>query len=421
MVAVWQQDRWSNGGADGLVAKYSTDGGRTWLDSETPPFSLCSGGTEANLGNFDRASDPWLSFAPNGDVYFAALAFDLIVQRGGVLVAKSNDGGRSWGPITRVILDTDPLAINDKESISADPLDASYAYATWNRLYFAEDGTILAPAYFSRTIDGGASWEPAREIFDPGPNNEAHGNVVHVLPDGTLFVGFNLITDITAPVSQQVALLHSVDKGLTWSAAPTIVNELGTVGVVDPLDGHAVRTGAILPVFAVDPRPQQAAVYAVWQDARFSGGLADQIAFARSSDGGLSWSEPTLLSEPGDVQAFTPSLHVDGDGVVTVTYFDFSFATAESGGLATDYWLTRSFDGGTSFTDRRRITQRSFDMTAAPDANGYFIGDYVGLAGVDGLYTLIVDTNPSAVDDATDVYALRLPELLRGPGGANPK
>jgi hypothetical protein len=418
LVAVWQQDRWSNGGADGLVARYSTDGGKTWLDSETPPFSLCAGGTEANLGNFDRASDPWVSFAPNGDVYFAALAFDLTVQRGGVLVSKSTDGGRSWGPITQVILDTDPLAINDKESITADALDSSHAYAAWNRLYFAEDGTILAPAYFARTVDGGASWEAARPIFDPGPNNEAHGNVVHVLPDGALFIGFNLITNIIAPVSQQVALLHSSDKGVTWSPTPTIVNELGTVGVIDPRDGHAVRTASILPVFAVDPRPLQRAVYAVWQDARFSGGLVDQIVLARSSDGGVSWSEPALLSAPGDVQAFTPSLHVDGHGVVTVTYFDFTFATDESGGLATDYWMIRSFDGGTSFGDRRRITGRSFDMSAAPDANGYFIGDYVGLAGVDGLHTLIVDTNPGEVDDSTDVYSLRLPELFHGPGPA---
>ena len=30
LVAVWQQDRWSTGGSNGLLAKRSTDGGRSW-------------------------------------------------------------------------------------------------------------------------------------------------------------------------------------------------------------------------------------------------------------------------------------------------------------------------------------------------------------------------------------------------------
>ena len=57
VVAVFQQDRWSDGGAHGLVAAVSPqrrrDLERTWAH-----FSLCSGGTVANGGDFDRASDP---------------------------------------------------------------------------------------------------------------------------------------------------------------------------------------------------------------------------------------------------------------------------------------------------------------------------------------------------------------------------
>src|SRR5438552_6828968 len=30
LIGVWQQDRWSNGGAHGLVAGFSPDGGTTW-------------------------------------------------------------------------------------------------------------------------------------------------------------------------------------------------------------------------------------------------------------------------------------------------------------------------------------------------------------------------------------------------------
>ena len=61
-VAVWQQDRWSNGGARGTVAGVSKDGGNSWTRVVVPGLTLASGGT------YQRSSDPWVSIAPNGDV-----------------------------------------------------------------------------------------------------------------------------------------------------------------------------------------------------------------------------------------------------------------------------------------------------------------------------------------------------------------
>src|SRR5579864_7064572 len=58
LVGVWQQDRWSNGGASGLLSATSFDGGQTWIPSYAH-FTRCSGGTADNGGNYDRASDPW--------------------------------------------------------------------------------------------------------------------------------------------------------------------------------------------------------------------------------------------------------------------------------------------------------------------------------------------------------------------------
>src|ERR671925_2277215 len=69
IVGAYQQDRWSDGGARGLVASWSKDGGATWHPVVIPGVSKCSGGI------FDRASDPWDSFAPNGDLYAISLSF----------------------------------------------------------------------------------------------------------------------------------------------------------------------------------------------------------------------------------------------------------------------------------------------------------------------------------------------------------
>src|SRR3989441_6956521 len=38
LIAVWQQDRWSSGGADGGLTPYSKDGGRAWRHPLSPPL-----------------------------------------------------------------------------------------------------------------------------------------------------------------------------------------------------------------------------------------------------------------------------------------------------------------------------------------------------------------------------------------------
>ena len=87
----WQQDRWGDpneGGAHGLVDWSSATGARTWA-----PFTSCSGGTAANNGNYDRASDVWLSYGPDGVLYQASLGFDWFDGRNAVTVSRSTDDG----------------------------------------------------------------------------------------------------------------------------------------------------------------------------------------------------------------------------------------------------------------------------------------------------------------------------------------
>src|SRR3954469_22396793 len=84
LIAVWQQDRWSDGGAHGLVTAVSHDGGLTWAET-FPHFSTCAGGTPANGGDFDRASDPWVSFGPDGRAYQVSLSFNALNNENAVL------------------------------------------------------------------------------------------------------------------------------------------------------------------------------------------------------------------------------------------------------------------------------------------------------------------------------------------------
>jgi hypothetical protein len=143
-----------------------------------------------------------------------------------------------------------------------------------------------------------------------------------------------------------------------------------------------VRTGDIIPEIASDERTGRDEVYAVWQDARFNDFQRDQVAFSRSTDGGRTWSTPVRISTDNETQAFTPAVRVDDDGNIGVTYYDFRNDDPDTAALETDLWFTRSTNGGQSWSEEERVTPTSFDMRLAPDANGYFVGDYVGLSAL---------------------------------------
>jgi hypothetical protein len=78
-------------------------------------------------------------------------------------------------------------------------------------------------------------------------------------------------------------------------------------------------------------------------------------------------------------QAFTPAVRVADDGTIGVLHYDFrNDNPATTPPLTTDVWLLRSEDGGMSWAEEQ-VGGTSFDMTIAPDALGYFVGDYTGL------------------------------------------
>src|SRR5262249_36180619 len=124
LIAVWQQDRWSNNGANGLLAGVSQDSGHTWTRSSAH-FSRCTGGNPSNGGDYERASDPWVTFSPDGSAYQIGLAFNRSAQRPfkAVLASQSTDGGLTWSEPVALARDIEPDFLLDKPTITADPYD----------------------------------------------------------------------------------------------------------------------------------------------------------------------------------------------------------------------------------------------------------------------------------------------------------
>lgn len=374
LVTVYQQDRWSNGGANAVLASVSRDGGRGWMAAVPPAFSRCAG------GDYDRASNPWVSFGRDGIAYYSALGLSNDILTSGVLVSRSTDGGRTWGGVTTLSRDdfTVDGGLNDRPVVTADPTLARHAYVVWTHGTVYSDGHLVLQVYFSRTTDGGATWSPRRLIYDPGLDNIAIGSRISVLPNGTLVH----TTTAILPTGPVITVQRSTDRGMTWQLAGS-PGAAGTRNITDPRDNAKVRTAEILTAAAVDRRPGSNRVYLAWQDARFTGGTADAIVLSRSDDGGLTWTAPVRVSPPASQQAFTPAVAVDVLGRATVAYYDFTFDSPNRTPLETDFWATRSNDGGATFAPRERITRSSFDMRLAPLATrGYLVGDNPGLVAI---------------------------------------
>jgi len=415
MIGVWQQDRWSNGGSRGLLAGVSATGGATWTTVNDFKTTLCTGGTAANGGGYQRATDPWVTFGPTGIAYQLSLSFNDVAPPfttfdfdHALLASRSTDGGLTWSNPVIVKRDTAPTVFNDKQSITADPTRATNVYAIWDRLVFpaSERASVQAsfntsafsgPTWFARSTDAGLSWEPAKQVWDPGQNDQTIGNQIVVQPNGTLVDIFTEFNNENAKKMRGgfVRVLRSTDVGTTWTG-PYTVARLGTIGNFDPETGDPVRTGDIIPDIAVDQTSAASAtsgrLYAVWQEASFNGGQADAIAFSQSLDGGLTWSNPIKASKTptnipiGNQQAFTGSVDVSADGTIAVTYYDFRNNTSAAP-LLTDYWIVHchptsptACTNPANWVNELRLTTSSFDMRQAPDAGGFFTGDYEGLA-----------------------------------------
>jgi hypothetical protein len=421
IIAVWQQDRWSNGGARGLVAGVSHDGGLTWTRTWAH-FTLCSGGTVANGGDFDRASDPWVTFSPNGSAYQISLSVSANQTTSAILVSKSTDGGNTWSEPATLIRETSLFNFNDKESITADPTDSNFVYAVWDRSRKpGENASVNAghsfafrgDAMFSRTTNGGTTWEAPRRILPTNANLFTIGNQIVVLPDGTLVDVFGLgqgsgVQGSPNPFTN--SLVRSTDKGVTWSRVIDISLDKG-IGARDPDTGRPIRAEGGIPEIAVAPNGN---LYVVWQDARFSG--VDEIALSMSTDGGLTWTTPIKVNQTPrsatalDQQAFVPNIRVAADGTVAVTYYDFRNNDANPG-VPTDYWIVHCHtdcSNASNWGAEARLSPSSFDIEQAPAARGpfgYFLGEYQGLTSIGNNFVpVFIQVNNGDSANRTDVF-----------------
>jgi hypothetical protein len=246
------------------VASVTFDGGTTWQNVPIPV-------SQYEGGPYPGAGDPWVSFDPNGGLYASSVA---------VPVNKSTDGGLTWSQPIQLVTDPDKSRDDDKPSITADPTNPNFVYATWARFTHKLGNANNVSTMFARSTNGGQTWAPDQDIHDAPGSAFNWGHQIVVLPNGTLIDAF-CEGDFTNNHQAALTLLRSTDHGQSWSGPiQAVVQEPlfppngalpGAVPfplVTDPDTGQLVDTAALFDSIAVDPTSGN--LYAVWIDARFS-------------------------------------------------------------------------------------------------------------------------------------------------------
>ena len=353
---------------DNAHIAYSVDAGRHW--------QLATG---VESTRYRVSGDVSVTYDNDGRAYICYIAFDKLgtfnywahnSSRNGIYVRRSLDGGATWEAADIAATeqpDHPTVPWEDKPYIIADTSRGPYAgnlYIGWTRWTLA-DSQLL----FVRSTDHGKTWSKPIEInavrgLPRDDNGAIEGFDAAVAPDGTLFAVW---TD-----GSHVVFTESHDGGVTFSPARNIIDTAPTMFTL-----QAVARANGFAQIGVDPRgePKGSRLYVTWADYR--NGDVD-VFCSSSADQGKSWTPAVRVSDDplhDGADQFFQWMAVDpSDGSVNVVFYD---RRGDPKNRAQIVILARSTDGGRTFQNYSWMDQPF-------DANGVFMGDYNGVAALNG-------------------------------------
>jgi hypothetical protein len=185
-------------------------------------------------------------------------------------------------------------------------------------------------------------------------------------------VGPNGEIYVSWPGPEGIVFDKSIDEGETWFAQDIIV-------AANPAGDHyvipGIYRGGSVPVIACDlsDGPYRGTVYINWSD-QINGSDDTDIWLSKSTDGGITWSDPKRVNDdpPGKHQMFQ-WLTVDStNGFLYFVFYD----RRNYNDNQTDVFLAVSRDGGETFSNYK-ISESPFTPNA-----GIFMGDYSNIAAM---------------------------------------
>jgi hypothetical protein len=327
------------------VVQTSADGGATWA----APRPIQVPGA--------RGWDSQITIDPaDGRTVWAAW---LEKDKSDIVVARSDNFGADWTmqavDLTNAGTDKPILAVR------GDDVYVAYNHTQTN--------------WVSSSHDGGATWESAKvQPTGKGKLGWSLASGGTVTPNGDVhfsWSGYEQNGVAKGPVNLFVS--SSTDGGSTWR--DTVVDVSGS-----PPDCSADLCGwAYLGAQIALTSDADGTLYALWNAGPNDTKRApERIWFARSTDGGATWSTRQEVSTaPAGVAHAFPAIAADSSGDVRIAWMD---ARAPGGSLWNVYYRTSS-DGGATWSAESDISSAvtGYDYIK-PDGFEFPFGDYFELA-----------------------------------------
>ena len=323
--------------------------------------------------------DPSVAFGPGGEIYYATLMTTGGDSVSTIGVAKSTDGGLTFGaPVDVASSISNSASAQDKDGLAVDTSPSSphrgNVYVAWT--YLASPGQTFI--VFARSRDGGQTFDPSIHL-SPADFYGVGNATIAVGPGGEVYVAFedgHILPD-------GISILKSTDGGVSFTG-PFGVAAFNGLRILT--GGGGVRASSY-PSLAVDASGRVHLAFAVTKSTATSD-RAD-IVYSRSVNGGVNWSAPVTLNDDATptTQAF-PWIAAAADGIIGVKWADRR-NDAHLDGL-TDVYMTISPDGGATWGKNFRITETNWvygpvDTATVPRS---YHGEYDGLAADGGNFYL---------------------------------
>jgi hypothetical protein len=353
--------------AFGADALYSFNEGNTWQ------------GSIEGAGGFNNG-DPTTVIDLNGRWYVNYLGTDF-----GIYVSYSDDEGETWQVVD---VANNPLINCDKSHMWIDNNpDSPYEgniYVSWTNTSDLDLGQIAV----SVSSDGGSTWNLNTNVsadIDAGSHNQ--GVNITTGPNGEAYLVWAVYDSWFSGGSDEVALgfTRSLDGGSTWEPSKRIISNIRGIRATKTIKNMRVNS---FPVATVDNSTgaDEGALYITWTNVGIPGinnGDEINIYLLKSFDQGNNFSEPVKVNNNQTGighESFFPWITCDkSTGILSMIYYD----DRNVGGTDCEVFCANSIDGGQSW-EEFKVSDVSFTPAPIPGLAADYMGDYLGISALNG-------------------------------------
>jgi hypothetical protein len=369
----------NNLGGGGITQAYfTTNGGTSW--------------TGVNLGG---NGDPGVVFDKFGNAYFS-----MIDSSDGISVAKSTDGGATWGAAVQVA--SPATGLQDKPMIAAgvDALNPSLA-----RIYVGWDDNGSGDVLKVASSNDGITW--TAPVAVDGKIDETYAQP-GVGPTGQFYVAWD---NFAVSGKDSIMFSSSLDNGTTFSAP--VVAATSTINIFIPrsytIPAQPTRGIGSNPAIAVeDGSFNSGRIYLTYTSAPTTHNDTN-VYLVASDNGGATWT--ALGSSPVEVNTdttttsqFFSDIGIDPtNGTVNLSWYDAR--NDKKNNKKVDVYFQSFTSAGVRSGGNVKVTTAQSDESNNQTNNANQYGDYEGIAASGGFaFPVWTDHRNSTVRGSEEVF-----------------